>query len=152
MGQWRPPSRSGARASRCSGPSLSVCCLFCLALAGLGLHCCTEAVSLQQAERRLGGCAQPGLRHAGSSWPRDRTRVSCIGRWVFLPLSCRGSPPPSFFLGVDSQSLFQRNFPTPELNPGLLHCRQILYQQSRQGSPSSFTHLVKRRGERPRGA
>ena len=26
-------------------------------------------------------------------------------------------------------------FPTQELNPGLLHCRQILYQLSYQGSP-----------------
>uniref|UniRef100_A0AC11CXL8 Solute carrier family 66 member 1 n=1 Tax=Ovis aries TaxID=9940 RepID=A0AC11CXL8_SHEEP len=73
-------------------PSLTICCLFCLALAGLGLHCCAEALSLQQAERRLGGCAQLGLRHAGSSWPRDRTRVSCIEP---SPASAQGSLPPS---------------------------------------------------------
>ena len=28
----------------------------------------------------------------GSSWPRDRTCISCIGRWILLPLSHRGSP------------------------------------------------------------
>ncbi|KAB0353465.1 hypothetical protein FD755_023832 [Muntiacus reevesi] len=37
--------------------------------------------------------------------------------------------------GVGSLSLFQGIFPTQGLNPGLLHCRQILYQLSQQGSP-----------------
>ena len=38
--------------------------------------------------------------------------------------------------GMGSLSLLQRNFPTQKSNQGLLHCRQILYQQSYQGSPS----------------
>ena len=37
--------------------------------------------------------------------------------------------------GVGSYSIFQGNFSTQGLNPGLLHCRQILYQLSHQGSP-----------------
>ena len=37
--------------------------------------------------------------------------------------------------GVDSLSLLQRIFPTQEANWGLLHCREILYQLSSQGSP-----------------
>ena len=37
--------------------------------------------------------------------------------------------------GVGSLSLLQGNFPTQELNRGLLHCRWILYQLSYQGSP-----------------
>ena len=36
---------------------------------------------------------------------------------------------------VGSLSLLQWIFPTQELNWGLLHCRQILYQLSYQGSP-----------------
>ena len=36
-------------------------------------------------------------------------------------------------------SLFQRIFPTQELNWGLLHCRQILYQLSYQRSPKRKT-------------
>ena len=36
---------------------------------------------------------------------------------------------------VDSRSLLQGIFPTQGLNPGLPHCRQILYQLSHQGSP-----------------
>ena len=37
--------------------------------------------------------------------------------------------------GVGSLSLLQGSFPTQGLNPGLPHCRQILYQLSHQGSP-----------------
>ena len=36
--------------------------------------------------------------------------------------------------GVGSLFLLQGIFPTQESNPGLLHCRQILYQLSYQGS------------------
>ena len=39
------------------------------------------------------------------------------------------------FPGVGSHSLLQGIFPTQESNPGLLHCRQILYHLSHQGSP-----------------
>ena len=35
----------------------------------------------------------------------------------------------------DSHSLLQGIFPTQGLNPGLPHCRQILYQLSHKGSP-----------------
>ena len=37
--------------------------------------------------------------------------------------------------GVGSLSLLQGIFPTQGLNPGLLHCRQILYQLRHKGSP-----------------
>ena len=37
--------------------------------------------------------------------------------------------------GIDSCSLLQGIFPTQGSNPGLLHCRQILYQLSHKGSP-----------------
>ena len=36
--------------------------------------------------------------------------------------------------GVDCHSLLQGMFPTQGLNPGLLHCRRILYCLSHQGS------------------
>ena len=38
-------------------------------------------------------------------------------------------------LGVGCHFLLQGIFLTQESNPGLLHCRQILYQLSHQGSP-----------------
>ena len=42
---------------------------------------------------------------------------------------------PGWNTGVGSCSLLQGIFPTQGLNPGLPHCRQILYQLSHQGSP-----------------
>ena len=42
---------------------------------------------------------------------------------------------PGQTIGVGSLSLLQEIFPTQGLNPGLLHCRQILYQLSHKGSP-----------------
>ena len=40
--------------------------------------------------------------------------------------------------GVGSHSLLQGLFPTQGLNPGLPHCRWILYQLSHKGSPSTL--------------
>ena len=37
--------------------------------------------------------------------------------------------------GVGSHSLLQGIFPTQGSNQGLLHCRQIIYRLSHQGSP-----------------
>ena len=43
--------------------------------------------------------------------------------------------------GVGSFSLLQGIFPTQGSNPGLLHCRRILYQLNHKGSPlSSYPH------------
>ena len=37
--------------------------------------------------------------------------------------------------GVGCHAFLQRIFPTQRLNPGLLHCRRILYCLNHQGSP-----------------
>ena len=42
--------------------------------------------------------------------------------------------------GVGSLSLLQGIFPIQESNQGLLHCRQILYQLSYEGSPENALH------------
>ena len=44
--------------------------------------------------------------------------------------------------GVGSLSLLQQIFPTQELNQGLLHCRQTLYQLSYEGSPGVGCHFL----------
>ena len=41
--------------------------------------------------------------------------------------------------GEGSLSLLQRIFPIQGSNPGLQHCRQILYQLSHKGSPNDNT-------------
>ena len=43
---------------------------------------------------------------------------------------------------VGSLSLLQGIFPTQELNPGLPHCRQILYQLSHQGSNNQDSEVT----------
>ena len=49
-----------------------------------------------------------------------------------LPAESQGKPKNT---RVDTLSLLQWIFPTQGLNPGLPHCRQILYQLSLKGSP-----------------
>ena len=44
--------------------------------------------------------------------------------------------------GAGSHSLLQGIFPNQGLNPGLLHCRQILYQLCHQGSPRTLEWVV----------
>ena len=50
--------------------------------------------------------------------------------WLYSPQNSPGQN-----TGVGSLSLLQGIFPTQGLNPGLLHCRRILYQLSHKGSP-----------------
>ena len=52
-----------------------------------------------------------------------------------LPSESPGKPKNTGVTG--SLSLLWRKFPTQDLNQGLLHCRQILYQLIYQGSPIS---------------
>ena len=62
----------------------------------------------------------------GSFQSRDQTQVSCIvGGWATMKPKNTG---------VGSLLLLQWIFSTQESNWGLLHCRQILYQLSYQGS------------------
>ena len=77
--------------------------------------------------RTLEWVSMPSSR--GSSQPRDWTQVSHIVNSLL-------SEPPgkSKNTGVGSLSLLQGIFPTQGLNWDLLHCRQILYQLSYQGS------------------
>ena len=55
--------------------------------------------------------------------------------------------------GVGSLSLLQEIFPIQGLNPGLPHCRQILYQLSHKGSPNileCIAYLFSSRSSWPR--
>ena len=75
------------------------------------------------------------------------------------PMYC--SPPgssvhgdsPGKNIGVGCHALFQGIVPSQGLNPGLLHCRQILYQLSHWGSPyvTQFSRSVRVPTLRPHG-
>ena len=87
-----------------------------------------------------------------SSQPRNRTRVSCVAgrfftnwairealKWklfshVWLLVTPCNSPwnSPGQETGVSGCSLLQGIFPTQRSNPGLPHCRWILYQLNQQ--------------------
>ena len=61
--------------------------------------------------------------------------LSCVQlcdpmEWLYSPCSSPGQN-----TGVGSLSLLQGIIPTQGLNPGVLHCRWILYQLSHKGSP-----------------
>ena len=107
------------------------------------------------------GCLNPGLACSGHFTPMELHRI-----WPFAPgfslsimlavlalwfeskscsvvsdcLRLHGlySPwnSPGQNTGVGSLSLLQRIFPTQGSNPGLLHCRWILYQLNHKGSPA----------------
>ena len=58
--------------------------------------------------------------------------------WLFaIPWAVAHQAPPSmgFSRRAGCHFLLQGIFPTQGLNPGLLHCKQILYQLSHKGSP-----------------
>ena len=62
------------------------------------------------------------------------------------PIGCRLLCPwdsPDKNTEVGCHFLLQGTFPTNGLNPGLLHCRQILYHLNHQGSPNVYlSHFV----------
>ena len=63
---------------------------------------------------------------------------SCLTLWDPMDCSLPGSSvhgdSPGKNIGVGCHALLQGNFSTQVLNPGLLHCRYILYHLSHQGS------------------
>ena len=63
----------------------------------------------------------------------------CLALWDTMDCSLPGSSVhgdyPGKNTGVGCHALLQGIFPTQGLNPGLPHCRLILYQLSHQGSP-----------------
>ena len=56
--------------------------------------------------------------------------------WLLCPWDFPGNS-----TGVDCHFLLQRIFLTQGSNPGLLHCRQMLYHLSHQGSPKPTIYM-----------
>ena len=71
-------------------------------------------------------------------WMSDETWKSKLLSpvWLFAtPRNLQSTESPGQTTGVGSRSLLQGIVPTQGLNPGLPHCRWILWQLSHQGSP-----------------
>ena len=71
----------------------------------------------------------------------------CLTLWQSIGLPTRLFHPWDFSgkdTGMGSHSLLQVIFPAQGSNPSLLHCRQILYSLSHQGSPSDIEIVINR--------
>ena len=114
-------------------------------------------VSLGRGVQMGGKPGEPLRRLSGQSGSRESPGEGCLSKKPcgepFLcvchfshvqlcdPMNC--SPPgssvhrdsPLKYTGVGCHAFLQGIFPTQGSNPGLLHCRQILYHLSHQGSP-----------------
>ena len=75
-----------------------------------------------------------------SSQPSDGAQASHIaGRFFTVWATMEVATMEAQEYGMGSLSLFQGIFLTQELNQGLLHCRQILYQLDYQRKPHIMT-------------
>ena len=68
-----------------------------------------------------------------SLWDHNSGKTSLWPHGLYSPWNSLGQS-----TRVGSLSLLQGIFPAQESNPGLPHCRQILYQLSHKGSPRSL--------------
>ena len=87
------------------------------------------------------------IKYTSTKKLRNNNMLSLVSQ--LCPTLCNTedcSPPDSFVhgnspgknTGVDCHAFLQGIFPTQGSNPGLLHCRYILYRLSHQGSPKIF--------------
>ena len=83
---------------------------------------------------KCGGSTLPGTFFHDTGWSESRSVVSDSLRPHGLFFSPWNSPGQN--TGVGSLSLLQGIFPTQGSNPGLPHCRQILYQLSHREAHS----------------
>ena len=91
---------------------------------------CTWEISVPSAQF----CFQPETEVKGKFAQSCQT-LHPHGLWPARLLCPWNSP--SKNTGVNSCSILQGIFPTQGSNPGLLHCRQILYHLSHQGKPKN---------------
>ena len=87
----------------------------------------------------LAKCAVTGPRDPGGSFlrdfPRRRGRKGAAHHGPRVRPYIQSMDSPGQNTGVGSLSLLQGLFPTQGSNPGLLHCRRIIYQLSPKGIP-----------------
>ena len=140
-----PPGQGRVRALAGIWPSLQ-CCGRCLE-GFLCFVCVCVCV--------LFSCTGSQLQHVGYSSPtRDQTPAPALGVSESCSVVSDSLRPHGLYrswnslgqnTGVGSLSLLQEIFPTQGLNPGLPHCRWILYQLSHQGR-QTLNHWTPRKG------
>ena len=112
---------------------------FTLCAAGSLPPCCGWCATLHQGQASVWVQEMPWAHHMQGL---HLTTSASSMMSLCNPLDC--SPPGSSVHGIlqarilEGVALLQAIFPTQGLNPGLPHCRRILYHLSRQGSPMSW--------------
>ena len=101
----------GTRYAHCYQDVNASMCSWGIKLGHICLHvlCCSQSLSWRLTLCNPLDCSPPGSSVHGDSLGRNT--------------------------GVGCHSLLQGIFPTQRSNPGLLHCRQVLYHLSHQKSP-----------------
>jgi len=105
-----------------------------------------------------GGLWSVGSQRIGHNWAHMLTitlsftnilevKVAQLSPNFWDPMNCNLCPwnSPGKNTGVGSHSLLQGIFPTQGSNPGLPHCRQILYHPSHQQSPTNTLKAPQKR-------
>ena len=115
----------------------------CCAVLCLGARSCptlaTPQTAAHQASLSMGFSRQEDWSGLPCPPPGDLPNPGIKLRSPALQVDSLPSEPPGKpkNTGVGGRSLLQQIFPVQESNRGLLHCRQIPYQLSCQGSPVS---------------
>ena len=92
-----------------------------------------HSTEVSSEPRPWSGGPPPSLCPARVKWKWKWKLLSCVQLFE-TPWTVHGILQ-ARILEWEAYPLLQRIFPTQELNQGLLHCRQLLYQLSYQGSP-----------------
>ena len=108
-----------------------------------GKHTQTSALGTKDIKRPCGWLLV-------SSAPKESKRHSVVPDSLQHHGLYRPWNSPGQNTGVGSLSLLQEIFPTQESNPGLPHCRWILYQLSHKGSPRILEWAAYRGSSSPR--
>ena len=111
--EWGPPPSCSARSSHCGGLS----CCRAQALGHTGFSSC----SMWAQKLGLTGLGTP--RHVWSSWNRDWTHVSCIGRQVLCHWATRDAPQNEIYIQTISSKKYLINITSI---PG--HDSHLFYQ------------------------
>ena len=109
---------------------------------------CDETIQWPRGWLQHGAVTEGADRVKSESQSRSVVSNSLWSHGLYSPWTSPGQNP-----GVGSLSLLQRIFPTQGLNPGLAHCRWILYQLSHQRSPRKLEWVAypfSRGSSRPR--
>ena len=129
-------SQDGITTCSCSVTKSTLCnCMNC-SLLGSTVHGISQARILEWINVSFS---------RGSSWPRDQTCVSCIGRWIFffffLPLNHLGSPYDRIYLTRKGEKIWKSSNRMKKCSI-IFSCKIISHGIDIDGNVSEFFQLM----------